>query len=100
MKGSLEEIINISINQTFSRTIMTSGTAFATILVVLLFNIGTGNALENFAFTMTFGIATGTFSSIWIASPVFLWLEKRAQKRQDIDRNKPAKPSVPAQAAT
>ncbi|MCK6448055.1 MAG: protein translocase subunit SecD [Planctomycetes bacterium] len=76
MKGTLEEIVNTSINQTFSRTVITS-TSMCTIFIVLLFNLGTGNALESFAFTMTFGILTGTFSSIFIAAPVFIWLEKR-----------------------
>ncbi len=101
MKGSLDEIVNTSINQTFARTIMTSGTAFATMMVVLVFNLGTGNALENFAFTMTFGIATGTFSSIYIASPVFIWLTKRAMRKeaeQNGGNNKPKPPAVSAEA--
>ncbi len=86
MKGTLEEIVNKSINQTFSRTIMTSGTTMATIMVVLLFNLGTGNVLEGFAFAMTFGIGVGTFSSIYIATPVFIWLEKRKLRKDDDDR--------------
>jgi protein-export membrane protein SecD/preprotein translocase SecF subunit len=88
MKGTLEEIVNHSINQTFSRTILTSGTAAATIFIVFLFNIGTGNALEGFSFAMFFGIATGTFSSIYIASPIFIFLEKRQIKKDDEERKR------------
>ncbi|MEO6710828.1 MAG: protein translocase subunit SecD, partial [Planctomycetota bacterium] len=88
MKGTLEEIVNKSINQTFSRTIMTSGTTVATILIVLLFNLGSGNVLEGFAFAMTFGIATGTFSSIYIAAPIFIWLEKRAIRNDELERER------------
>jgi preprotein translocase SecF subunit len=80
-RDSLEKIVNDSINETFSRTVITS-TSMCTILIVLLFNIGTGNVLESFSFAMGFGIATGTFSSIAIASPIFVWLEKR-QMRKD-----------------
>ncbi|MCE9592780.1 MAG: protein translocase subunit SecD [Planctomycetes bacterium] len=98
MKGTLTEIVNTSINQTFSRTIITS-TSMCTILIVLLFNLGTGNALESFAFTMTFGILTGTFSSIFIAAPVFIWLEKRAQGKQD-GGHKPPTPQAPAVQTT
>jgi SecD/SecF fusion protein len=81
MKGTLEEVVDRSINQTFSRTVMTSGTSMATILVVLVFNFGTGSVLEGFAFAIAFGILVGTYSSIFVAAPVFIWLEKRAQRK-------------------
>ncbi|MBI5435478.1 MAG: protein translocase subunit SecD [Planctomycetes bacterium] len=91
MKGTLEEIVNTSINQTFSRTVITS-TSMCTIFIVLIFNLGTGNALESFAFTMTFGILTGTFSSIFIAAPVFIWLEKRNLAKAEAESQKPTHP--------
>jgi SecD/SecF fusion protein len=94
VKGSMSEIVNLSINQTFSRTIMTSGTTVATIMVVLLFNLGTGNVLEGFAFTMTFGIVTGTFSSIYIASPILIWLEARHKAKQEAAAKLPKPPAV------
>ena len=81
MKGTLEQIVDRSINQTFSRTVMTSGTSMVTILVVLLFNFGTGSVLEGFAFAIAFGILVGTYSSIFVAAPIFIWLEKRAQSK-------------------
>jgi preprotein translocase SecF subunit len=80
-KGTLEEIVNASINETFARTVITS-TSMATILIVYLFNMGKGNILESFSFAMAFGIFTGTFSSIFIASPIFVWLENRHRKKQ------------------
>jgi preprotein translocase SecF subunit len=61
MKGTLWQVVNASINQTFSRTVMTASTACMAMLIVLIFNFGSGNVLEGFAFTMFFGIATGTF---------------------------------------
>jgi SecD/SecF fusion protein len=78
MKGTLEEIVDRSINQTLSRTICTTGTTFATILIVLAFNLGTGSVLEGFAFAITFGIFVGTFSTLYVATPLFIWFEKRA----------------------
>ncbi|HTF87611.1 MAG TPA: protein translocase subunit SecF, partial [Planctomycetota bacterium] len=83
-QGSLEEIVNRSINETFSRTVITS-TSMATILIVFMFNVGTGNILESFSFVMAFGIFAGTFSSIYIASPIFIWLEKRQLKNRTDD---------------
>ncbi len=104
LKGSLEEIVNRSINETLSRTVITS-TSMVTIFIVLIFNLGTGNVLEGMAFAMTFGIATGTFSSIYIAAPIFIYLEKRQIKKDDEERKKeellarhPASKQVPARA--
>ena len=81
MKGTLSEICDASINQTLSRTMITSGTTILASLVILIFNWGTGNALEGFAFALTFGVVAGTFSSIYIASPLFVWLEERAERK-------------------
>jgi SecD/SecF fusion protein len=81
MKGSLADICDASINQTLSRTVITSGTTILASLVILIFNWGTGNALEGFAFALTFGVVAGTFSSIYIASPLFVWLEERAERK-------------------
>lgn len=74
MKGtSIEEIVNISINQTLRRTILTS---FATFLVVIaLLTVG-GEILRNLSLALAVGIVFGTYSSIYIASPVMLMLYK------------------------
>ena len=74
-KKSLEETINLSITETLSRTLITSGT---TLLVVLaLFLLG-GEIIHDFSFALLVGILIGTYSSIYIASPVSLWLTKLA----------------------
>ena len=81
VKGSLAEVCDVSINQTLSRTVITSGTTILASLIILIFNWGTGNALEGFAFALTFGVVAGTFSSIYIASPMLVWLEERAARK-------------------
>ena len=62
-----ETIINKAINDTLSRTIMTSLTVFLTILI--LFLVG-GEVTKGFAFAMLIGVITGTYSSIFVAAPV------------------------------
>ena len=69
-KGSIEQIMNESVNQTLSRTILTSTTTFIPILC--LFLIG-GPVLRDFSLAILIGIAVGTYSSIFIASPIVLW---------------------------
>jgi SecD/SecF fusion protein len=76
----LREVLNTSINETLSRTIMTSLTVLLTIVVQYLFNAGTGNVLESISFAMIFGTLSGVYSTVYIANPVFLWLETRSQK--------------------
>ncbi len=80
-KSTLLEVCDVSVNQTLSRTIITSGTTILSSLVILTFNFGTGNALEGFAFALTFGVLVGTYSSIYVAAPVFVWFEERHQRK-------------------
>ncbi len=69
--GSLDQTINTAINQTLSRTIITSGLTWVVCLALYLFG---GPALDGFAFVLTFGILIGTYSSITVASPILiLW---------------------------
>jgi preprotein translocase subunit SecF len=80
-KLTFPEIINLSINQTLSRTTLTVLTVF--IVVLCLFFFG-GQVIHDFAFTMIIGIISGTFSSIYVASPIILeWInwERRHLKR-------------------
>jgi preprotein translocase subunit SecF len=65
------EVMNVSINQTLSRTIMTSGTTM--LVVVALFIFG-GQVVHGFALALIVGILIGTVSSIYVASPLALWL--------------------------
>jgi len=77
MKGADKaSIINAAINQTLSRTIMTSLTVFLTILILFIFG---GEVTKGFAFAMLIGVITGTYSSIFVAAPILV----------DFARNKP-----------
>jgi len=67
---SLTKILNLSINQTLSRTIMTSGMTFLSVFALLVFG---GEVLRGFSFALTVGIIIGTYSSIAIASPIVAW---------------------------
>ena len=68
MKSSpLGQIYNDSINQTFSRTIITSSTVLLTILVMFLFG---GDVIRGFMFALLIGVGVGTYSSMFIASPI------------------------------
>jgi len=74
----LYDIINASISQTMSRTLITSGTTLITVLVLLIFG---GEVLKVFAFTLFFGVIIGTFSSIFVASAlVYEYAEKYKKK--------------------
>lgn len=76
-KGDLEALVNRSVNETLSRTLLTSGTTL--LVVVALFVFG-GGVIHDFAFALFTGIVVGTYSSIYIASPVVLYLEQRSHK--------------------
>ena len=73
MRGTLREVMNGSLNQTLSRTIITSGTVFLATMSLYIFG---GGAINDFAFTFLVGIITGTYSSIYIASALVLWWHK------------------------
>jgi SecD/SecF fusion protein len=73
VRGTFREVINQAVNQTLSRTIITSGTVFLATLSLYIFG---GGAINDFAFTFLVGIITGTYSSIYIASTLVLWWHK------------------------
>jgi SecD/SecF fusion protein len=72
-RGSFKDIINQALNQTLSRTIITSGTVFLATLSLYIFG---GGVINDFAFTFLVGIITGTYSSIYVASAIVLWWHK------------------------
>jgi preprotein translocase subunit SecF len=76
-RESLEKVVNESVNQTLSRTIITAGTTFLAVLALYLFG---GEVLEGFAFTMLVGIISGTYSTIFIASSIAILLGGRHVK--------------------
>jgi preprotein translocase subunit SecF len=93
-KESLESVINRSINQTLSRTVLTSG---ATMLVcVALFFLG-GEVLNTFALALIIGIIVGTYSSIYVAAAiVVIWKDLRSRRKlQVVPAPKPAAPAPP-----
>ena len=73
-KESLEQVVNTSVNQTLSRTIITAGTTFLSVLALYVFG---GEVLRGFAFTMLVGIVSGTYSTIFIASAIAILLSKQ-----------------------
>jgi preprotein translocase subunit SecF len=74
-RESLDTIVNISLNSKLGRTIVTSLTTF--VVVLSLFLLG-GEVIKNFAFALIVGIFVGTYSSIYVASPVMMYFEKKA----------------------
>ena len=72
-RGSFRDIINQALNQTLSRTIITSGTVFIATASLYVFG---GGVINDFAFTFLVGIITGTYSSIYVASAIVLWWHK------------------------
>src|SRR6059058_1617437 len=73
-RQNLYEILNLSINETLPRSVLTHGTTMATTVALVLL---AGEVLRPFALVMTFAIFTGTFSSIYIAAPLLMYIEKR-----------------------
>jgi preprotein translocase subunit SecF len=77
-KDSLRKIINDSVNQTLSRTLISNGTTFLAVLGLMW----GGEVLRGFAFTMAVGILVGTYSTIYIASPFVIWWTELMGRRQ------------------
>jgi preprotein translocase subunit SecF len=73
-RDSLYKVTNDSINQTLSRTIITSGLVFLSVLAMVLFG---GDVLRGFSLALLIGIVFGTYSSIAIASPIMVWWQQR-----------------------
>src|SRR5687767_5642313 len=76
-RDSLEAVVNQSVNQTLSRTVITAGTTFLAVLSLYLFG---GEVLEGFAFTMLVGIISGTYSTIFIAASIAILVAGRQAK--------------------
>ncbi|HQJ15114.1 MAG TPA: protein translocase subunit SecD [Candidatus Omnitrophota bacterium] len=76
-KATLKELINISVNQTLARTLLTSG---VTLLVVISIMIWGGEVLSNFAFTLLVGFISGIYSTVFIASPLVIAMSGKKEK--------------------
>ena len=77
-KDPLSKILNDSLNQTLTRTLISNGTTFLAVLGLYLFG---GEVLRGFGFTMVIGILVGTYSTIYIASPIVIWWQNRQAGR-------------------
>ena len=77
-RESLTNVINLSVNQTLSRTIMSSGLTFLTAISLFLFG---GQVLHSFAFALVVGIIVGTYSSVFIASPILVFWQNFVDSR-------------------
>ena len=78
-REKLENLINLSVNQTLSRTILTCGLTLLTALSLLLFG---GQVLNGFSFALVVGIIVGTYSSIFIASPILVFWQNFVERRR------------------
>jgi preprotein translocase subunit SecF len=80
LKDGLAVVINRSINETLSRTFITSGTTLMVVLALFIFG---GGVIHNFAFALLVGIVIGTYSSVFVASPLLIfWEDFRDRKKQ------------------
>ncbi len=79
---SRESVINRAINDTLSRTIMTSLTVFLVILILFIFG---GEVTRGFAFAMLIGVVTGTYSSIFVAAPILVDMDKSDSLKNEVD---------------
>ena len=77
-KAPLAKVLNDSINQTLTRTLISSGSTFLAVLGLYIFG---GEVLRGFAFTMVIGILVGTYSTIYIATPIVVWWQNRRDGR-------------------
>ncbi|HMB70159.1 MAG TPA: protein translocase subunit SecF [bacterium] len=73
-----DQILNRSVNQSLSRTVITSGTTIVVVVVLLIFG---GEVLRDFAFALTVGVVVGTYSSVFVATPILVEWEKRRPRR-------------------
>jgi preprotein translocase subunit SecF len=77
-KRELEEVVNRSLNETLSRTLLTAGTVFLSCLALVLLG---GPVIRPFSLAMCIGVVAGSYSTIYIAAPVMIWLEERYGSR-------------------
>jgi preprotein translocase subunit SecF len=97
-RDSLYKITNDAINQTLSRTIITNGLVFLSVLALVLFG---GDVLRAFSLALFIGVVFGTYSSVAIASPIMVWWEQRleaANRRAALAMSQPVKGGVRAPA--
>ena len=96
LRGSFADVINLALNQTLSRTLITGGTVMVATLCLYVFG---GPVIHDFAFTFIVGILAGTYSSLYIASGILLWWHKGERPRTGARitvQNEPVRTAAPA----
>jgi SecD/SecF fusion protein len=96
IKGTYREIMDISISQTFGRTILTTSAVFTVLLVLFVCNVGQDSPLEGMAFLLLMGTICGCYSTIFIACPFAVWVTERREKQLKNRGKPPAPPAVAA----
>src|SRR5690606_23201841 len=91
---SLSDIINLSLNQTLTRTILAAGTSALALIALVVFG---GEVIRNFTIAMAWGVFVGTYSSIFVSAPVLLYLGVKT--RSDAEGSKETKPERRADGA-
>jgi len=93
-RDTLDHVVNVSVNQTLGRTVITGGTALLSVIALFLFG---GEVLRGFAFTMIVGIITGTYSSVFVAAAIVTLWRGKAPTRAAAHAPAPATaPATPA----
>ncbi len=80
-RDTITDVVNVAVNQTLNRTIITGGTTLLSVVALYLFG---GEVLRGFAFTMIVGVITGTYSSVFIAAAIVTFWRKRAPRAQPV----------------
>ncbi len=94
-KMPLREVMNLSVNETLSRTVMTSGTTLLALIALLILG---GDVIRNFVFAMTWGVIVGTYSSVFVAKNIVLFIGlERNKERKDPSQKFFDKMDVPAE---
>ena len=79
---SFSHVLNRSINQTMSRTVWTTATVVFVVAAQFLVNYGAGSSLEGFSFCLLVGMISGVYSTIYIATPILVWLHNREERKR------------------
>ncbi|MBL8755765.1 MAG: protein translocase subunit SecD [Planctomycetes bacterium] len=98
---AFKDLINRALNQTMSRTLLTSGLTLLVVIAQFVVNYRSGSDLEAFAFTMMVGMVSGVYSTIFIAAPILIWLDKGDLSRPELQQapHDPVAEAIKAQEA-
>jgi hypothetical protein len=91
-RDNLAQIVNVAVNQTLGRTVITAGTTLLSVIALYLFG---GEVLEGFAFTMLVGIISGTYSTVFIAASIAIMLQGRKPLKGQVVVSTPAPVAPP-----